>query len=322
MRSSVRIAVSALVAGAAVAYAAPAYASTVNQLSVSSTGMFGGFDDVTSVSATDGWAVGGNGNGIVQRYNGMRWTTVPSPDLLTGGNTWAILSGVDSVSPSTAFAVGRTTGSSGSAAVALRWNGTVWSRQSGTEAGRNEHLVLVSQGVLGERRLGGGHHVDQRASQDAGDALQRQRLDHHADAQPGHPQQLGHRGGRHRGERRVGGRILAEPAVRQPDPAVADPALERYGLESGRPVPTTAAPSCTTSRRFATDAWAVGSDTTGALVARWNGTIVERRHSAAAEHPAGRDGPVVIRRVGRGRRRCAGAPRWRTGTEPVGRSPR
>ena len=128
MRSSVRVAVSALVAGAAVAYATPAYASTVTQVSVTSTGFFGGFNDVTSVSATDGWAVGGNGNGFVQRYNGSRWSTVTSPDLLAGGNTWAILSGVDSVSSSTSFAVGRTTGSAGGAAVALRWNGSAWSR--------------------------------------------------------------------------------------------------------------------------------------------------------------------------------------------------
>jgi len=120
--------VSALVAGAAVAYAAPAYASTVTQVPVGSTGFFGGFNDVTSVSATDGWAVGGNGNGIIERYNGTRWSVVPSPDLLTGGNTWAILSGVDSVGSGTAFAVGRTTGPSSGAAVALRWNGSVWSR--------------------------------------------------------------------------------------------------------------------------------------------------------------------------------------------------
>ncbi|HEY7274066.1 MAG TPA: hypothetical protein VH502_15140 [Actinoplanes sp.] len=144
MRSSVRIAVSALVAGAAVAYAAPAYASTVTQLPVSSTGFFGGFNDVTAVSATDGWAVGGNGNGIVQRYNGTRWSSVTSPDLLTGGNTWAMLSGVDSVSSSSAFAVGRTTGSAGSAAVALRWNGSAWSRLTVSRpAGTNTSFTSV-----------------------------------------------------------------------------------------------------------------------------------------------------------------------------------
>jgi hypothetical protein len=144
MRSSVRIAVSALVAGAAVAYAAPAYASTVVQVPVASTGFFGGFNDVAAVSATDGWAVGGNGNGFVQRYNGTRWSTVTSPDLLAGGNTWAILSGVDSVAPGTAFAVGRTTGSSGGAAVALRWNGSAWSRLTVSRpAGTNTSFTSV-----------------------------------------------------------------------------------------------------------------------------------------------------------------------------------
>jgi hypothetical protein len=144
MRSSVRVAVSALVAGAAVAYAAPAYASTVAQVPVASTGFFGGFNDVTSVSASDGWAVGGNTNGIIERYNGTRWSVVPSPDLLTGGNTWATLSGVDSVGSTTAFAVGRTTGSSSSAAVALRWNGSAWSRLTvNRPAGANTSFTAV-----------------------------------------------------------------------------------------------------------------------------------------------------------------------------------
>src|ERR1044072_2671055 len=144
MRSSVRVAVSALVAGAAVAYAAPASAWTVAQVPVASTGFFGGFNDVTSVSASDGWAVGGNTNGIIERYNGTRWSVVPSPDLLTGGNTWATLSGVDSVGSTTAFAVGRTTGSSSSAAVALRWNGSAWSRLTvNRPAGANTSFTAV-----------------------------------------------------------------------------------------------------------------------------------------------------------------------------------
>jgi hypothetical protein len=132
LRQAARAAASAIVIGAVVASAAPAYASTATQVPVEATGFFGGFNDVTAVSATDGWAVAGNGNGVVQRYNAKRWTVVTSPDLLNGDpNGWATLSGVDAVSP-IAFAVGRATapGGTGGAAVALRWNGSAWSRQT------------------------------------------------------------------------------------------------------------------------------------------------------------------------------------------------
>jgi hypothetical protein len=127
-RTAVRVGGPVAVVGAlVVAVGAPAYASTATQVPVDSTGFFGGFTDVTAVSATDGWAVGGNTNGIVQRFNGTRWSLVPSPDLLDNGNTWALLTGVDSVSATSAFAVGRATGAN-STGVALRWNGSAWSR--------------------------------------------------------------------------------------------------------------------------------------------------------------------------------------------------
>jgi hypothetical protein len=127
---AVRAAGSAIVIGTVVATAAPAYASAATQVPVASTGFFGGFNDVTAVSATDGWAVAGNGNGVVQRFNGTRWSVVASPDLLDrGANTWATLSGVRATSSASAFAVGRATGADGTGtAVALRWNGSAWSR--------------------------------------------------------------------------------------------------------------------------------------------------------------------------------------------------
>jgi hypothetical protein len=146
---ALRVAGSAIVVGTLVVTAAPAYASTSTQVPVASTGFFGGFNDVTAVSATDGWAVGGNGNGIVQRFNGTSWNLAASPDLLDGGaNTWAILSGVDSLSASSAFAVGRATGagSTGQSAVALRWNGSAWSRLTVPRpAGENTSLEAVKE---------------------------------------------------------------------------------------------------------------------------------------------------------------------------------
>jgi hypothetical protein len=121
---------SAVVAGILLISGSPAFAATSTQLSVESTGFFGGFTDLAVVSAADGWAVGGNGNGTIERFNGTRWALVPSPDLLNGdANNWAGLDGVSSTSATNAFAVGKaTTAATGDAAVALRWNGTAWSQ--------------------------------------------------------------------------------------------------------------------------------------------------------------------------------------------------
>jgi hypothetical protein len=129
-RTTYRAAGAVIVIGAVIGSAAPAYASSITQTAADNSAFFGGFTGVAAVSATDGWAVGGNGNGMIQRYNGVGWVAVASPDLLAGGtNTWAGLAGVDMLSASSAFAVGRTSAASDdSAAVAERWNGTQWSR--------------------------------------------------------------------------------------------------------------------------------------------------------------------------------------------------
>jgi hypothetical protein len=138
---------SAIVAGLVLTTGAPAFAATATQVPVQSTGFFGGFLGVDAVSPTDGWAVGGNGNGVVQRFNGTRWSIFPSPDLLAGGaNGWADLSGVDATSASNAFAVGNSTAATGGAktAVALHWNGSAWSKQAVPKAaGTDTELTAV-----------------------------------------------------------------------------------------------------------------------------------------------------------------------------------
>ncbi len=128
-----RLGGAAIAAGAlVVGVGGPAYASTATQVPAESTGFFGGFGDVTAVSATDGWAVGGNGTtGVVQRFNGTRWNVFPTPDLLgQGANSSATLSGVDATSAGNAFAVGDATSAITGAhiGVALRWNGSAWGR--------------------------------------------------------------------------------------------------------------------------------------------------------------------------------------------------
>lgn len=93
------VAGSAAALGLVVATGAPAWAATATQVPAAPTGFFGGFLGVDAVSPSDGWAVGGNGNGVVQRFDGTRWSVFPSPDLLGGGaNNWADLSGVDATS--------------------------------------------------------------------------------------------------------------------------------------------------------------------------------------------------------------------------------
>src|SRR5689334_21110882 len=90
---------SAVVAGAVIAGGGPAWAATVTQVPAASAGTIGGFTDAVAVSATDGWAVGGNGSGVIQRFNGARWNLATIPDLLNGGaNNWALLAGVDATS--------------------------------------------------------------------------------------------------------------------------------------------------------------------------------------------------------------------------------
>src|SRR4051794_404418 len=146
-RALLSVAAPAVVVGVVLATGGPAWAATATQVPVASTGFFGGFLGVDAVSASDGWAVGGNGSGVVQRFNGTRWSMFPSPDLLGGGaNSWADLSGVDATSGSTAFAVGNSTAAGGGAksAVALRWNGTAWSRQAVPKpAGMDTELSAV-----------------------------------------------------------------------------------------------------------------------------------------------------------------------------------
>src|SRR6185369_1303534 len=106
---------------ATVLAASPASAATWTAVPAGAVGTSSLLKSVDAVSATDGWAVGGSGNGLVERYNGNAWSVVASPNLLDPANSlsWATLSGVDAVSATDAFAVGE---SSAFGAIAERWN--------------------------------------------------------------------------------------------------------------------------------------------------------------------------------------------------------
>src|SRR4051794_24145276 len=124
-------------AGALVAVAVPAQAATWTSVQIKAVGSQSGVQAVDLLSGTDGWAVGfqGSAGGLVQRWNGTRFSVVPSPNFVdaTVTSAGAGLTGVDALSSTDSFAVGtfRFFGSDGlshSTAVAERWNGASWTR--------------------------------------------------------------------------------------------------------------------------------------------------------------------------------------------------
>jgi len=117
----------AVVLGAVIA--APASAATWTVVPSQAVGSGSALSGVDALPAGDAWAVGGSGNGLVERWTGTRWATFPSPDLIAGDpNNWAGLSAIDATSATNAFAVGSASVAVGGGAVALRYNGTSWSR--------------------------------------------------------------------------------------------------------------------------------------------------------------------------------------------------
>jgi hypothetical protein len=119
--------------------AAPAVAATWSTVGTDAVGTQSTLSSLDLLSSSDGWAVGaaaGSGGGLVEHWNGQRFSITASPNILDNqANAFAGLTGVDALSGTSAFAVGTTTyyGSDGLAhsnAVAERWNGSSWSRLS------------------------------------------------------------------------------------------------------------------------------------------------------------------------------------------------
>jgi hypothetical protein len=90
------------------------------------------FNGVSSVSATDAWAVGEIGSGrtlfsLAARWNGTGWARVPSPSP-GGRNAFSNLSGVSAVPASGAWAVGSYGTGLDDRTLVLGWNGTRWAQ--------------------------------------------------------------------------------------------------------------------------------------------------------------------------------------------------
>jgi hypothetical protein len=113
--------------------AGPAAAATWTIVPSQAVGSGSVFSGVDAQSATDAWAVGGSGNGLVERWNGTRWATIASPDIIgdhTNPSNTAGLAAVDATSPTNAFAVGASHlfSGPGGGAVAERFDGASWSK--------------------------------------------------------------------------------------------------------------------------------------------------------------------------------------------------
>jgi hypothetical protein len=98
---------------------------------------------VTSLSATDAWAVGyyttatGKTRALTAHWNGAGWTVVPAPNPAHGGDL--DLFGISASSPSDMWAVGNYGGKT----LALHWNGTNWT-----------HVTSPSPGYTGNALTG------------------------------------------------------------------------------------------------------------------------------------------------------------------------
>jgi len=96
----------------------------------------GGLDGVAATSASNAWAVGGNGKGgsLIAHWNGTAWQQVPSPDPSDTDNTF---SGVAATSAGNAWAVGSfvTSVNLGGQPLIAHWNGSAWKHFSGPNLG-------------------------------------------------------------------------------------------------------------------------------------------------------------------------------------------
>jgi hypothetical protein len=109
----------------------------------------GQFAAVAATSARNVWAVGhtggtSEGNGqttLIEHWNGVRWTRVPSPDPAGVGN---ILAGVSATSAGNAWAVGQNNTGTVDHSLILHWNGIRWADVTSPSPSGDTNLIAVS----------------------------------------------------------------------------------------------------------------------------------------------------------------------------------
>ena len=121
--------------------------ATWQRVSSNLTPGLGNLRGVAATSAGNAWAVGcsgcqaeGGGFPLIERWNGTRWTQVPTTtkDALAG------LNGVTAISATNAWAVGIPTGSPGYTTGIAHWNGHTWTLVPSPNPGGQEHVIGVA----------------------------------------------------------------------------------------------------------------------------------------------------------------------------------
>jgi hypothetical protein len=104
-----------------------------------------GFEGVSAASAADAWAVGQYTNAggqvatLTEHWNGRKWSKVASPGPSPGeGNG---LSGVSTLTPTEAWAVGSSGTLEGWRTMVLRWNGKAWKPVASPDPGSSFNIL-------------------------------------------------------------------------------------------------------------------------------------------------------------------------------------
>jgi hypothetical protein len=100
---------------------------------------------VDALASNDIWAVGystssGRQNTLIERWNGTQWRVVASPNAGTSGDN--VLTSVDALSGTNAWAVGSSRAATSRKSLIQRWNGTSWTNVSSPNPGTLSNSLL------------------------------------------------------------------------------------------------------------------------------------------------------------------------------------
>lgn len=112
-----------------------------------------GLAAVAATSGKDAWAVGSHDAGsgtrtLIEHWNGIRWTVVPSPNPATGNFATDTLGGVVAISKDNAWAFGFYEKPTTSFRTLVEhWNGSSWSVVPSPNSGSGENVLLAGAAV-------------------------------------------------------------------------------------------------------------------------------------------------------------------------------
>jgi hypothetical protein len=100
---------------------------------------------VDALASNNVWAVGYSGSSgrystLIERWNGTQWRVVTSPNADTNGDN--VLTSVDALSGTNAWAVGSSRTATSRKSLIQRWNGTSWTIVSSPNSGTSSNSLL------------------------------------------------------------------------------------------------------------------------------------------------------------------------------------